>query len=96
MSLGHRVDSRTFRSANTRSPFIDMVGGAFGCSVGYLALSTFANAVPSLGGLPILQMPPQVVVETLVAAALIGILSALIPARGAAQESIVETLRALV
>jgi putative ABC transport system permease protein len=75
---------------------IGLMGGAFGCSVGYLALGAFANAVPSLGGLPILQMPPQVVVETLVAAALIGILSALIPARVAAQESIVETLRAFV
>jgi ABC-type antimicrobial peptide transport system permease subunit len=41
-------------------------------------------------------MPPQVVVETLVVAALIGILSALIPASVAAQESIVETLKALV
>jgi ABC-type antimicrobial peptide transport system permease subunit len=75
---------------------IGLMGGAFGCSVGYLALSAFGKAVPSLGGLPILQMPPQVVVETLVAAPLIGILSALIPASVVAQESIVETLRALV
>jgi len=75
---------------------IGLMGGAFGCSVGYLALGAFANALPSLGGLPIVQMPPQVVLETLIAAALIGILSTLIPASVAARENIVETLRAVV
>jgi putative ABC transport system permease protein len=75
---------------------IGLMGGAFGCSLGYLALGAFASAVPSLGGLPIVQMPPQVVLETLSAAALIGILSTLIPASVAAHESIMETLRAVV
>lgn len=72
---------------------IGLMGGILGCSVGYLALRAFASAFPSLGGLP--QMPPEVVAETLVAAALIGILSALIPARAAARQSIVGTLRAV-
>ena len=75
---------------------IGLMGGAFGCSVAYLALSAFASAMPSLGGLPVVQLPPLVVVETLVAAALIGLLSALIPASLAARENIVETLRAVV
>ena len=72
---------------------IGLMGGVFGCSVGYLVLRAFANTFPSLGGLP--QMPPEVVAETLVAAALIGILSALIPASAAARQSIVGTLRAV-
>ncbi|MBV8135286.1 MAG: FtsX-like permease family protein, partial [Deltaproteobacteria bacterium] len=72
---------------------IGLMGGILGCSVGYLALRAFASAFPSLGRLP--QMPPEVVAETLVAAALIGILSALIPARAAARQSIVGTLRAV-
>jgi len=77
------------------SVVIGLMGGAFGCGVGYLALKTFSNAVPSLGGLPIVQMPPEVVAETLVLAASIGILSGLIPASAAARDNIVETLRAV-
>jgi putative ABC transport system permease protein len=74
---------------------IGLMGGAFGCSVGYLTLKAFSNAIPSLGGLPIVQMPPEVVAETLVLAASIGILSALLPASAAARDNIVETLRAV-
>jgi ABC-type antimicrobial peptide transport system permease subunit len=38
-------------------------------------------------------MPPVVLVEALLAAALIGVFSALVPARSAARRSIVDALR---
>ena len=40
-----------------------------------------------------IRMPPIVLGETLVAAALIGLLSALVPARAAARRNIVDALR---
>jgi ABC-type antimicrobial peptide transport system permease subunit len=44
-------------------------------------------------GLGNIQMPPMVLAETLVAAALIGLLSAWLPARSAARRNIVDALR---
>jgi ABC-type antimicrobial peptide transport system permease subunit len=46
-----------------------------------------------MGPLSAIHMPPQVLVEALIAAALIGILSALVPARSAARRNIVDALR---
>jgi ABC-type antimicrobial peptide transport system permease subunit len=40
-------------------------------------------------------MPPLVLAETLVVAVLIGLLSALVPARAAARRNIVDALRAV-
>jgi ABC-type antimicrobial peptide transport system permease subunit len=40
-----------------------------------------------------IRMPPVVLVETLIAAAVIGLLSAWIPARAASRMNIVEALR---
>lgn len=75
------------------SLLIGLLGGALGCSVGYLALHGFSSAFPSVGGLP--QMPARVVVETLIIAGVIGFLSALVPAASAARRNIVDTLRAV-
>jgi putative ABC transport system permease protein len=69
---------------------IGLMGGVLGCGTAYLALKLFAG--PKMGMLT-LRMPPVVLTETLVAAAVIGLLSAWIPARSASKMNIVEALR---
>jgi len=66
------------------------MGGVLGCGTAYLALKLFAG--PKMGMLT-LRMPPVVLVETLIAAAVIGLLSAWVPARAASKMNIVEALR---
>jgi putative ABC transport system permease protein len=69
---------------------IGLLGGVLGCGSAYLALKLFAG--PKMGILT-LRMPPSVLWETLIAAAVIGLLSAWIPARAASKMNIVEALR---
>jgi len=69
---------------------IGLMGGLIGCGAAFLALKLFSG--PRLGQLA-LRMPAFVLVETLIAAAVIGILSAWIPARSASKMNIVEALR---
>jgi len=69
---------------------IGLMGGLIGCGTAFLALHLFAG--PKMGNLAI-RMPPVVLVETLIAAAVIGLLSAWIPARSASKMNIVEALR---
>jgi putative ABC transport system permease protein len=69
---------------------IGLMGGLLGCGTAFLALHLFAG--PKMGNLAI-RMPPVVLVETLIAAAVIGLLSAWIPARSASKMNIVEALR---
>ena len=69
---------------------IGLIGGLLGCGAAFLALKIFAG--PKMGMLSI-RMPPVVLVETLIAAAIIGFVSAWIPARSASRMNIVEALR---
>ena len=69
---------------------IGLMGGLLGCGAAFLALHLFAS--PKMGMLSI-RMPPAVLYETLIAAAVIGLLSAWIPARSASKMNIVEALR---
>jgi putative ABC transport system permease protein len=69
---------------------IGLMGGLLGCGTAFLALHLFAG--PKMGMLTI-RMPPAVLYETLIAAAVIGLLSAWIPARSASKMNIVEALR---
>jgi putative ABC transport system permease protein len=69
---------------------IGLMGGVLGCGGAFIALKLFSG--PRLGQMA-LRMPPFVLVETLIAAAVIGVLSAWIPARAAAKMNIVEALR---
>jgi ABC-type antimicrobial peptide transport system permease subunit len=66
------------------------MGGLLGCGSAFLALKLFSG--PKMGQLMI-RMPPAVLYETLIAAAVIGLLSAWIPARAASKMNIVEALR---
>ncbi|HZC45804.1 MAG TPA: FtsX-like permease family protein, partial [Candidatus Acidoferrum sp.] len=60
----------------TESLLIGLIGGAIGCGTAFIVLKAFS--IGNLGGpLGTIRMPPVVLVETLVIAALIGLFSAL-------------------
>ena len=68
------------------SLLIGLIGGIIGCGSAYLVLKAFS--VGNMGGpLGAIRMPPVVLAETLVIAALIGLFSAMVPAQiGGAEE----------
>jgi putative ABC transport system permease protein len=76
----------------TESVLIGLIGGVIGCGSAYIVLKVFS--IGNVGGpLGTIRMPPTVLVETLVAAALIGLFSAMVPASSAARRNIVDALR---
>ncbi len=75
------------------SLIIALAGGLLGCASAYIVLKVFSSGSPAAGPLSAIRMPPVVLGETLAAASLIGLLSALIPAQAAARRNIVEALR---
>lgn len=77
------------------SLIIGLMGGVLGCGAAYLALKIFSAGSPAAGPFASIRMPPVVLVETLAVAVLIGLLSALVPARAAARRNIVDALRAV-
>ncbi len=76
----------------SESLLIGLAGGILGCGAAFLILKAFAVGSPAVG-LGNLRMPPIVLVETLAAASLIGLLSAWFPARSASRQNIVDALR---
>jgi putative ABC transport system permease protein len=73
------------------SLIIALAGGLIGCGAAFVMLKVF-----SVGNLVVMEpikMPPLILLEGLVAAALIGLLSAYIPARSAVRRSVAEALR---
>ncbi|HTR62358.1 MAG TPA: FtsX-like permease family protein [Candidatus Binataceae bacterium] len=74
------------------SLIIGLAGGILGCGAAFVILKVFAVGSPAIG-ISNIQMPPIVVVEALIAACLIGLLSAWFPARSAARQNIVDALR---
>jgi putative ABC transport system permease protein len=79
----------------SESLIIGLVGGVLGCGSAFLVLKAFSAGSPAAGPLSAIRMPPLVLFETLVGAALIGLASAIVPAGAAARRSIVDTLRAV-
>ena len=75
------------------SLIVAVSGGAIGCGVAFGLFKAFALNADALGPFVSLHVPPVVLAETLGVAALLGVLSAYVPARAAAKRSIVETLR---
>jgi putative ABC transport system permease protein len=76
----------------TESLLIGLIGGLIGCGSAYFVLKIFS--VGNVGGpLGTIRMPPEILGETLVIAALIGVLSAMVPASSAARRNIVDALR---
>jgi putative ABC transport system permease protein len=76
----------------SESLLIGLTGGIVGCGAAFLVLKAFAVGSPAIG-LSNLGMPPTVLVETLIAAGLIGLASAWFPAHSAARQNIVDALR---
>jgi putative ABC transport system permease protein len=75
------------------SLIVALSGGAIGCGVAFGLFKVFALNADALGPFVSLHIPPFVLAETLGVAALMGVLSAYVPARGAVKRNIVETLR---
>jgi putative ABC transport system permease protein len=74
------------------SLLIGLIGGIIGCGSAYVVLKVFS--IGNVGGpLGSITMPPSILAETLVIAALIGLLSAMVPASSAARRNIVDALR---
>ena len=72
----------------TESFVIGLLGGLIGCGSAFVVLHFFSTS-----GQMEITMPPAILVETLIAAALIGLLSAWFPARAASRMNITEALR---
>ena len=90
-SIGFR--SRTILSLLlAESLLIGIIGGVLGCGTAFILFKVFSFG-SGMGPLSAIYMPPAVLVEALLAAALIGVFSALVPARSAARRSIVDALR---
>jgi putative ABC transport system permease protein len=77
----------------SESLLIGLIGGIIGCGTAFIVLHLFAVGSSALGAFGDIQMPPFVLAGTLVIAAMIGILSALVPATSAARRNIVDALR---
>jgi putative ABC transport system permease protein len=74
------------------SVLIGLIGGVIGCGSAFFVLKIFS--VGNVGGpLGSIRMPPVIRGETLIIAALIGVLSAMVPASSAARRNIVDALR---
>lgn len=90
-SIGFR--SRTILTLLlAESLLIGIMGGVLGCGSAYLVLKLFSVGA-AMGPFSTIRMPPSVLGEALIAAALIGLLSALAPASSAARRNIVDALR---
>jgi putative ABC transport system permease protein len=80
----------------SESLLIGLIGGVIGCGAAFIVLHLFAVGSSAMGAFGDIQMPPFVLVGTLVIAAMIGILSALVPAMSASRRNIVDALRTVV
>ncbi len=74
------------------SILIGLAGGIIGCGSAYIVLKVFSVG-GGAGPLSTIRMQPAILAETLVVAALIGLFSALVPARSAARRNIIDALR---
>ncbi len=74
------------------SILIGLVGGILGCGSAYIMLRAFSIG-GAAGPFNTIHMPPMILAETLVVAALIGLFSAIVPASSAARRNIVDALR---
>jgi putative ABC transport system permease protein len=80
----------------SESLLIGLIGGVIGCGAAFIVLHLFSVGSSAIGAFGEIQMPTFVLVGTLVIAALIGILSALVPAMSASRRNIVDALRTVV
>jgi len=79
----------------SESLLIALLGGLIGCGGAFAVLKIFAVNADALGPFVVIRIPPFVVAETFVAAVLIGLLSAYVPAKAATRRTIVDSLRVI-
>ena len=70
-----------------------MLGGVLGCGAAYLTFKLFSIGTAAMGPLSNIHVSPQIVGETMALAALLGVVSAFVPAYAAARRNIVDALR---
>jgi putative ABC transport system permease protein len=76
---------------------IGIAGGLLGCAIAYAALRMLPYAAASLGTLAlVIRLLPSVVAQSLAAAALIGLVSGLVPAVTATHREIADELRSVL
>jgi putative ABC transport system permease protein len=76
---------------------IGIAGGLLGCAIAYAALRMLPYAASSLGTLAlVIRFLPSVVAQSLAAAALIGLVSGIVPAVAATHREIVDELRSVL
>ena len=77
----------------TESLAMALLGGLLGCGAAYLTFKLFRVGAAGLGPLSNIHVSPQIVGETMLLAALLGVVSAFVPAYAAAKRNIVDALR---
>jgi putative ABC transport system permease protein len=77
----------------TESLAMAVLGGLLGCGAAYLTFKLFSIGTNSMGPLANIHVSPAIVCETLVLAALLGIVSSFVPAYATARRNIVDALR---
>jgi putative ABC transport system permease protein len=70
-----------------------LLGGVLGCGAAYLTFKLFSIGTGGFGPLANIRVSPQIVGATMVLAALLGIVSAFVPAYAAVRRNIVDALR---
>jgi putative ABC transport system permease protein len=70
-----------------------LLGGALGCGAAYATFKVFSVGTDAVGPLSNIRVSPQVVSETILIAALLGIASSAIPVHAALRRNIVDALR---
>jgi putative ABC transport system permease protein len=77
----------------SESLLVALIGGVLGCGAAFLTFKFFSIGAVAAGPLANVRVSPQIVAETMILAALIGIVSAFVPAYSATRRNIVEALR---
>jgi putative ABC transport system permease protein len=70
-----------------------LLGGMLGCGAAYLTFKLFQIGTDAMGPLSNIHVSPPILGETMFLAALLGIVSAFVPAYAAARRNIVDALR---
>src|SRR5712692_1965685 len=86
-SMGFR-SSTILMMIVAESLWMALLGGALGCGAAYLTFKLFSIGTDALGPLSNIHVSPQVMGETMRLAALLGIVSAFVPAYAAARRNI--------
>jgi putative ABC transport system permease protein len=77
----------------SESLLVALIGGALGCGASFPTFKFFSIGAVAAGPLADVRVSPSIVAETMLLAALLGTVSAFLPAYAATRRNIVEALR---